>query len=208
MMTKLSKQPPKKKKLPTIDQLASIAAHLTKSKISDENANSLIEEAFKLWEAAQARLFLESERLTALRADSAAFDKNKSAAPSLPTKPDRKGNPFPMHRDKFFRKMLPKLAGRPAELAQIAKAYLREKGGEERGKKLTQAQVNRAYAAFGPISETAFLSVEWHFKNWYSKWRREKTSKARSVASSKRKRLLQRTPPLQPPETSDVQKKI
>ncbi len=171
--------------LPTVEQLALITATLART--SNENLDRLAEKAMNLWLAARKRIFLADFGDEVVMQNSQwVWDKTRSYSdlgedPFLPT------GEYPVTRDQFLQKMMPKRKDRTAELAQYAKAFIRDTLRRRSGKDPTQEEVSEAYGRWKSYdnADQANATAK-HFRQWYEQYVKKLRSDA-GKASAKKK---------------------
>ena len=155
---------------PTTEQLALVAASLAES-INNE-PSKLVDAAIKLWDAAEKKLHgrLEdkcNEALTDYIVCDISFDKTLR---------------FPLKRDEFLLKMLPRLKYRTGEIASVLKAYAKSEI-EQSGRNATPEEVSNYYANWKPIvnvTELKHRAILFH--HWWETFHRNKIFDARRSA--------------------------
>jgi hypothetical protein len=170
------------RKLPTTEQLATLAATLVRT--SDHDANSLAAAALTLWRAAEDELAKAREaadRWTVVTIPAEGRPISEAELPPLP-EPKR----YPIKRDEFARLVLPHLKGRTAELAEKLKAYCKACIAARTGRTATPEQVADYYANWKDITqEWEYQISARQFQNWWNYYAPKKLSEDRSEIGKK-----------------------
>ncbi len=135
--------------LPSTEQLALIAATLARN--TTDTPDNLTKTAMALWLSARERIFFSHEEgevwLQDCQMEAAISEKNDyyndQGEHFLPI-PDE----YPVTRDQFLRVMLPKYKSRTAELARIAKAFVRDVLLERHQRAPTADEIAAAYGTW------------------------------------------------------------
>ncbi|HEY5345963.1 MAG TPA: hypothetical protein VIK62_06425 [Verrucomicrobiae bacterium] len=176
-------------KLPTAQQLATLAATLARQ--SNNNSDKLCSEAMNLWATAHEYMALQRLCDKDWQIEKARMDANRIE----PAEPKR----YPITRDDFCRLVLPKLNGRTGERASIIKTWLSHDLAMSRWMVTdqkspisdftpTKSEVDDAFAEMQrkPMDYPAYRLRAYSFLEWYQKWRTKETSRKRVIAAQVR----------------------
>lgn len=148
--------------LPTTEQIATIAAMLARN-ITDK-PSVLADAAMDLWLATRERIHL-SQFENEIDCQNLHLNGSWDFIDDWALLDERE---YPIARDCFLRIMLPKYKSRAAELARIAKAFVRDTLRERSEKEPTLDEVSDAYSRWKPYeTPNAARNGEERFHRWY-----------------------------------------
>ncbi len=180
--------------LPTADHLAMIAATLAQS--TNDKPDSLTDAAMTIWLSARKRIFQAADHLEIYEQDLqldvdgsvAEFNRDWEANNLDEIRVSTDERAYPLSRDDFFRMILPKMKSRPAEVAQLAKKFLRDDLSKRHKKEPTQDEVNAVYSGWKTYKtfEQAY-AAEKYFLGWHKQHIQQQRSNAGSASAAKQK---------------------
>jgi hypothetical protein len=178
-------------KLPTAQQLATLAATLARQ--SNKNSDKLCSEAMNLWATAHEYMVLQRLCDKDWQVEKARMDANR-IEPAQPKS-------YPITRDDFCRLVLPKLNGRTGERASIIRIWLSHALTMDRWMVTDQKKPVSEFAPTKDEVDDAFAEMQskpmdyptyrfraYNFLEWYQKWRTKETSRKRTMAAQARHR--------------------
>jgi hypothetical protein len=180
--------------LPTVEQLALIAATLARN-TADFVPYELTKKAMGLWYSARAEIYRADIEGGLVDQDVGMhIDKSERAAVHAQkvTEPFTPAGQYPVTRDVFLRTVLRKYKSRTAELARIAKAYIRDTLHEGTGREPTADEIADTYGRWKPYENAAQANAEaMAFEKWYSGYKiNNKRRAGKASALKKRKKML------------------
>jgi hypothetical protein len=182
---------------PSTDQIALLAAVLSRN--IDDKPNELADRAMNLWLAAQERMFLADLRsefelqdmhFVQLERESDEFDPGEEERFSASDK-------YPVTRDVFLRRVLPKYKHRTADLARIGKAFIRDIQRLRTGKDPTEEEIADSFGKWKTYEDqqqansTANLFKDWYYHHVHSMRR---LAGLKSAEAKKKKKLRRARP--------------
>lgn len=153
--------------MPTVEQIATIAATLARN-VGDK-PEALADAAMNLWLASRERIFFSDCSHEVWKQDVELFS-NAYVIQYTRENPFflEYIEPLPIYRDDFLRAVLPQFKNRTADLARIAKAYVRDALCQRAGKEPSQIEISEAYGKWKPLENTnqanamAVCFVQWY----------------------------------------------
>lgn len=135
--------------LPTLEQLATIAATLTRN--PDDQPMVVTRKALELWLAAREILF-RADYNEEITKQNNGLNEEFGDFSAWIQKPvfSSTSNKYPLTRDSFLREVLPNYKNRTADLARFGKMFIRDTLQDQGGKEPTQDEVNEAYSNWKP----------------------------------------------------------
>lgn len=184
-----SKPKPADDGLPTVDQLAPIAATLARN--LRETPEALANKAMEIWLATRRRINDAAES-DEIKIEDYALSGSSSL--SLSEAFYRKRYDFypdgeiPITRDQILRAALPTLKRRAGKLREIAKEYLIDSFPRRRGKEPSPAVVDEAYANWESFDDPmAAIRCAEDISSWYSRRKSKRKRIGGLESAAKRK---------------------
>lgn len=179
--------------LPTTEQLATIAARLTRERY--QMPEDLIKTAMKLWLSAREKIFL-TNLMDEIGEQNIDFkDREKSFHVFMQEATTFSSGDEPITRDYFLQKVLPRYKNRADKLAQFAKAFLRDRLRRDREKEPTEDEVSESYGTWRPINDFVLANVmAKKFKKWYAGYVKQ-ARRAAGLKSAQMRKTRKARPP-------------
>lgn len=200
VVTELSK---KMGNLPTTEQLALIAATLARN--TTDTPDNLTKTAMALWLSARERIFYSHEegevRQQDLQMDGVLYANeeyynNMVSDHPFPPIPDE----YPVTRDEFLRVMLPKYKSRTADLARIAKLFVRDVLRERNHWEPTPDEIATAYGRWKPYENLDQANAGARtFEKWYLEYKIRNKRLAGMKSAAKKAALKKSRRSVKPP---------
>jgi hypothetical protein len=180
--------------LPTTEQLAMIAATLARN--TTDTPDNLTKTAMALWLSARERIFYSHEEdevwhqdclmETVLREKSDHYNDQGEIFRPIPDE-------YPVTRDQFLRVMLPKYKSRTAELARIAKLFVRDVLRDRNHREPTPDEIATAYGRWKAYenAEQANAGAKF-FEKWYSEYK-NRNKRLAGMKSAANKAVFKKT---------------
>jgi len=168
--------------LPTANELAMIAATLARN--IEFKPKELVEAAMQLLLAARQRIWFCYDENDLEMQDSNLEDYNWQRD-YVPVKSffGHVSKEQPVTRDQFLRKLLPQYKSRSADLARIAKSWIKFVLEQRSGKVPTQDEIVAAYARWKPYEDSNKAErMADSFKLWYE-WKKFEARRIAGLAS-------------------------
>jgi len=189
---------PVKSGLPTVEQIALIAATLAREADARNFLPSVLtKRAMTLWLSATETIFWAD-----IYEEVGQLQQKQRAVKNELNRFFNSSEKFPISRDEFLKRALPEKANRPSDLAKLFKRFLKQRLFEndffthKKWEEPSEVEINTAYDNFGPLQDHHMANLmALRFSTWHQERIAESRSAAGRISGAKRKKSNEIGPP-------------